>query len=431
LDPLDGGGFAGLTRTGLARAATGVGQHAPQASRGSLRGLDWFTFFLADIQTGFGPFVAVYLTTQSWSQGDIGLVLTMGGLVSLAGQIPGGALVDAARAERFITMVAVAAISASAVAIGGWPIFMVVMGARVVHAAASCVLGPAIAALSLGLVGHAALGERLGRNARFASIGAGIAALAMGGTGHFFSIQAVFFFTAVLVLPALLALARIRKTEIAPLRALQERAPQERELPAPTKAAIAALLRDRRLLIFAGCIVTFHLANAAMLPLMSGLLTSRSAGLATVWVAACMIVPQLIVAAFCPLVGRKSESWGRRPLLLICFAALLVRGVLFALSSDPYLVVAAQTLDGISAAVLAVMFPLIIADITRKTGRFNLALGIVGSAMGIGAALSTTLAGYAFDHFGSTVSFLGLAMVAGIGLLAVFLAMPETRPQGA
>ncbi len=164
---------------------------------------------------------------------------------------------------------------------------------------------------------------------------------------------------------------------------------------------------------------------------MSGLLTSRSAGLATVWVAACMIVPQLMVAAFCPLVGRKSESWGRRPLLLICFAALLVRGVLFALSSDPYLVVAAQTLDGISAAVLAVMFPLIIADITRKTGRFNLALGIVGSAMGIGAALSTTLAGYAFDHFGSTVSFLGLAMVAGIGLLAVFLAMPETRPQGA
>jgi MFS family permease len=162
---------------------------------------------------------------------------------------------------------------------------------------------------------------------------------------------------------------------------------------------------------------------------MGGLLTTLSLGYATVWVAACLIVPQLIVAAFSPWVGRKSSIWGRKPLLLVCFIALLLRGVVFAFTSDPYFVVTAQIFDGVSAAVLAVMFPLIIADITRGTGRFNLALGIVGSAMGIGAALSTTIAGFVFDRFGSMISFFGLAAVAALGLLIVWLLMPETKPQ--
>ena len=157
-----------------------------------MRGLDWFNFFLADIQTGFGPFVAVYSARRrSRSQGDIGLVLTVGALVALVGQIPGGALVDATRSTRLIATVAIAGISASAIAIAGWPIFFVVLGARVVHATASCILGPTIAALGLGLVGHAALGERLGRNARYASIGAESPRSPWARPGHFHSNQAV------------------------------------------------------------------------------------------------------------------------------------------------------------------------------------------------------------------------------------------------
>ena len=112
-----------------------------------------------------------------------------------------------------------------------------------------------------------------------------------------------------------------------------------------------------------------------MLPLMSGILTNRTGTTAIVWVAACMIVPQLIVAGVSPFVGRKAKIWGRRPLLLLCFAALLLRGLFFALTSI-LSVVLAQALDGVSAAVLAVLFPLIIADIAWERGRFNLALGI-------------------------------------------------------
>jgi MFS family permease len=389
------------------------------ASAGSARGLDWFTFFLADIQTGFGPFVAIYLTAHQWAQLDIGLVLTAGGLVALAGQMPGGALVDAIRSARLVAILAIIGICLSALAVALWPVFSVVMGARVLHATASCVLGPVVAALSLGLVGHAALGERLGRNARFASIGNGVAAAAMGACGYLVSNQAVFFLTAVLAAPAILALSRIRTSDIVR---------PEHVHAAGESPGLRKILSDRRLLIFAGCILVFQLANAAMLPLMGSILTMRSSEWASTLIAACIVVPQLVVAGFAPLVGRLGERWGRRPLLLYCFAALALRGVLFALVSDPYLVIAVQVLDGVCATILGVMLPLIVADITRGSGRFNLGLGIVGSAVGVGAALSTTLAGYTIDHFGSTAAFLGLASLAAGGLGLVWLLLPETRP---
>jgi len=377
------------------------------------------------VQTGFGPFISVYLTTQAWTQVDIGLVLTIAGLVALIGQMPGGALVDLARSERHLAGWSLVAISTSAVALAAWPIFPLVLSAEVLHAAASCVLGPALAAISLGLVGRAHIGERLGRNARFASIGNGLAAAAMGATGYFLSSRAVFLFTAVLCVPALIALSRIREREIDPVRAhggISE--------PPATRviAGLRKLARNRPLIILAGCVLMFHLANAAMLPLMGGIVTTRSARWATVLIAACIVVPQIVVAAFSPWVGRQAQQWGRRPLLIAAFAALSARGVLFALTSDPYLLVAVQLLDGVAAAVLAVMVPLVVADVTFGTGRFNLAQGVVGSAVGIGAAMSTTLAGYMSDHFGPSAAFLTLAAIAAAGVTALAALMPETRP---
>lgn len=389
-----------------------------------MRGLDWFIFFVADVQTGFGPFVAVYLTAQKWTQVDIGLVLSAGGLVALAGQIPGGALVDMARSQRLVAALAIAAISASALAYAAWPIFLVVLSAAVLHAGASCVLGPAMAAISLGLVGHAAVGERLGRNARFASIGNGLAAAAMGACGYFFSARAVFLVTALLLAPALAALRAISPKEIDPERACGG-APRARD---NRPSHLVDLLRRPPLLVLAGCIMLFHLANSAMLPLMGSVLTMRSSQWATVLIAACIVVPQCVVAAFSPWVGRHAQILGRRPLLLVGFAALPVRGVLFATVTDPSLLVAVQLLDGVTASVIGVMVPLMIADLTRGSGHFNLGLGIVGTMTGIGASLSTTVAGYASDRFGSPFAFLALAGIAALGLAAVALLMPETGP---
>ena len=399
----------------------------PTPSARSLRGLDWFIFFVADVQTGFGPFIAVYLTAQKWTQVDIGLVLTIGSLVSLIGQMPGGAIVDAVRSERLVAAIAVAAIAASALAYAAWPAFPVIFAAAVVHSGASCVLGPAMAAISLGLVGHRAIAERLGRNARFAAVGNGIAAAAMGACGYFLSARAVFFVTAALLGPALLALRLIAPTEINSQSAHGHTTSAPSHEPVP----IIEVFRQRPLLILAGCVMMFHLANAALLPLMGSVLTTRSSRWATILIAACIVAPQSIVAVFSPWVGRTAQSLGRRPLLLAAFAALAVRAMLFAVVTNPFLLVIVQLLDGISGAVLGVTITLMIADLTRGTGHFNLGQGLVGSTMGIGASSSTTLAGYVSDRFGSTTAFLGLATIATFGLIIVSSLMPETRPKQA
>jgi predicted MFS family arabinose efflux permease len=373
------------------------------------------------VQTGFGPFVSVYLTAQGWTQVDIGLVLTARGLAGLALQMPGGAIVDAARSERAVAALAMIAISASALIIALWPMFPAVLGAQILHAAGSSVVSPALAAISLGLVGYAASGERFGRNARFAAIGNGLAAAGMGAVGYFWSNQAVFLVTAALIFPTLIALSQIRSDEIDPVRA------HGGSVQGPSEAAaFATLMTNRPLLTFAACVTVFQLANAAMLPLMASIVTMRSSAWATTLVAAAIVVPQLVVAAFSPSVGRWAQRWGRRPILLIGLAALPIRGLLFMVVVDPRLLVAVQLLDGICAAVFGVLVPLTIADITRGTGRFNLAQGIVGSGIGIGASLSTTLAGWMSDRLGSSVAFLGLACIGGAGLVLAALLMPET-----
>jgi MFS family permease len=400
------------------------GRGRPGPSRESQRGLDWFIFFLADVQTGFGPFVAVYLTTQKWTQVEIGFVLSIGGIIGLIGQMPGGAIVDAARSERLVAGLAVATIGTSALAYAVWPIFPVVTVAATLHALASCVLGPAIAAISLGLVGPFAIGERLGRNARFASLGNGSAAALMGACGYFLSSRSVFLVTFILAIPTLLSLSRIREREI---DVAQAHGAIARDTPDVKATSVLSLVRRRPLLIFAGSVLLFQLANAAMLPLMAGVVTMRSSQWAPVLIAACIIVPQAIVALTSPAVGRTAQRVGRRPLLLLAFAALVIRGLMFATVRDPYLLVVVQIFDGITAAVFSVMVPLIVADVAFGSGHFNLAQGIVGTATGIGASLSTVLAGYISDKLGSSVAFMGLAGVAAFGLLMIFLVMPETR----
>ena len=427
IDPIDGDRRGGSIRDDhvilLPSGPVDAGD-MPAPSRQSLRGLDWFIFFLADVQTGFGPFIAVYLTTEKWTQAQIGFVLSIAGVVGLIGQMPGGAIIDAARSEKLVAGFAIATIGCCALAYAAWPIFPVVVAAATLHAAASCVLGPAIAAISLGLVGPLAIGVRLGRNARFASLGNGVAAAVMGTCGYLFSSRSVFLVTCILAVPTLLALSQIREREIDVACA---HGAVRREQPDAKATSVVGLVRRRALLIFACSVLLLQLANAAMLPLMAGVVTMRSSQWAPVLIAACIIVPQAIVALMSPSVGAKAQAWGRRPLLLAGFGALAVRGLLFATVRDPYLLVAVQVFDGVTASVFAVMVPLIVADVAFGSGHFNLAQGVVGTATGIGASLSTVLAGYVSDTFGSGIAFAGLAAVAAVGFAVIALVMPETR----
>jgi len=408
----------------MTAATVSFGTASPSPSNASLSGLDGVNFFLAGILAGFGPYLAAYLADQKWTQENIGFVLTASGVAGLLSQLPGGELLDTVRSKRAVVVAGVVVVAISAIIIAFQPSFPLVFAALMLQGITGGFLGPAIAAISLGLVGPQGIGERLGRNARFASLGNGVAAAVMGTCGYLLSSRSVFLVTFVLAIPTLLALFRIREGEIDAARA-HGSVPREASDARPT--SVLGLMRERALLIFAGSILLLQLANAAMLPLMAGVVTTRSSQWAPVLIAACIIVPQAIVALMSPSVGAKAQAWGRRPLLLIGFGALAIRGLLFATVSDPYVLVAVQVFDGVTAAVFAVMVPLIVADVAFGSGHFNLAQGVVGTATGIGASLSTVLAGYVSDKFGSSVAFLGLACVAVVGFTAIVLLMPETR----
>jgi MFS family permease len=394
------------------------------ASQQSLRGLDWLNFFLAGVLTGFGPFVALYLRGLGWTQVEIGSVLTLSGLAGLLIQIPGGELLDMVRSKRPLVALGVATIACSALILALWPSFTPVLIAEVLLGITGGFLGPAVAAISLGLVGNDALPERLGRNQRFAAIGGFATAGLMGLLGYLFSNQAIFFASATLAVPTLVALGWILADDIHFARACG--APVGDYHPArPPRSARALVGTSYHLLIFASCIVLFQLANASALPLVSEEL-GRERGSSLV-LSALIFVPQIVVALLAPRVGRGAEKWGRHPLLLIGLGALPIRAVCFALIDDPVLLVAVQVLDGISGAVIGVLTPLVIADITKGSGRFNLAQGIVGTFSGIGAALSTTLTGYVAESFGGPAGFYAITGVALAALAVCWAFMPETK----
>jgi MFS-type transporter involved in bile tolerance (Atg22 family) len=325
--------------------------------------------------------------------------------------------------KRRAAAAAVIGVGISALLIAVLPTFAGMLAATTVHVTSSAVLGPAIAAISLGLVGHAAIGPRLGRNTRFAAIGNGLAAAVMGAVGSFISPQAVFFATALLAIPTVWALTQIRDSEIDPVRADGGIDAPASEAPAGT---VLDLLRKRALAIFALCIFLFHAANAAMLPLVGSEMTLRSAQWASVLIAAAIVVPQLVAATIAPTVGRLAARIGRRPILLVGFAVLPLRAVLLIFYRDPASIIVVQALDGICGAVLGVLVPLVLADISRGTGRFNLAQGFLACATGLGAATSTAVAGYLATRFGTTAACLGLAAAALGAFLAVLIAMEET-----
>jgi len=411
----------------LTRSLSQIGLWARPAAEPmtrSLRGLDWLNFFVANFQTGFGPFISVYLTGVGWTQGAIGAALSAGTVAGMVSQVPGGMLVDVVRSKRAAAAAAIVAIMASALAIALWPALLPIAVAEILHAFASSVLGPAIAALSLALVGHGALGERLGRNARYLAIGNAFAAALMGTFGYYVGERAVFLLTAALGIPALAAIEMIRSSDLSPVRVSKAAS-----TPKPENTGWSwRFLTDRRLLTYAACASLFQLANAAMLPIAAGMVTKRAGSEASLVIAACIVAPQAVTAIISPWVGRAAEGWGRRPILLLGFAALPIRGLLFAGIADPYLMILIQLLDGLSAAALGVLTPLIVADVTRDTGAYTTALGVVGLAIGGGATLSTTAAGLVADHLGSEAAFLSLAAVGVCATLLVGALMPETRP---
>jgi MFS family permease len=391
----------------------------------SLRALDWLNFFLAALLMGFGPFVAVHLAENGWAPASIGAVLTISGLTGLATQVPAGELIDVIGSKRALVAAAAAAAALALTIFGLRLDFASIAGAAILQGGVGSVLGPSVAAISLGLVGHDALGERLGRNQRFASIGGLSAAAIMGAIGYLLSTRDIFLVAATFAIPLLWTLLLIHGADIHFGRSCG--AP-DHHATKPNRVGRRSLFTDVRLLAFVACLFLFQLANASILPEVSESLVHSEGQSSSLAVSALIVVPQIVVALLSPWVGRTAATWGRRPLLLLGLAALPIRSGLLALTTNPTLLVIIQMLDGFSGATLGVLTALIVADLTNGTGRFNLAQGFVGTFSGLGASLSTLIMGAVTQRFGYAAGLLG---VTGVGLMAVVIVwvfLPETKP---
>jgi MFS family permease len=389
--------------------------------------LDALNFLLADVRGALGPYLNVFLVTQQhWSQSSVGVVTTVSGLLGLVVQTPIGAAIDATRAKRGLIVAALAVLAAGAVVIYALPGFWPVLIANTLIAVVGDVFGPAVSALTLGLYARAVLARRLGRNSAFDHAGNVAIAAAAGAIGWMVSQRAVF-----LLVPACAALATMATLSIpgaAIDHARARGADRDDKADEGASNGFGVLLTNRPLLVYAVCALLFHFANAPLLPLVGQKLAAVHKDLATAMMSACIIAAQLIMLPIALAVGRYADRIGRKPILLVGFAILPIRALLYTLSDNTVWLIGVQLLDGVGAGIFGAITPLLIADLTRGTGRYNVAQGAVATLQGVGASVSGLAAGMIVDRFGYTAAFLESAVAAGVALAALVVAMPETAP---
>ncbi len=397
--------------------------HSP-LNRRAERGLDGLNFFLADVRDGLGPYLAIYLlSVHHWQPASIGAVMTVSAIIGLMTQTPAGALMDRLHAKRMTLAIAAVLVTATCLMLPWTQSFAVVASTQALSALAASVIAPAIAAISLGVSGPRAFARRMGRNETFNHAGNVVAALLAGGLAYLWGPTVVFYLMAAMTLASVAATAAIPGAAIDDARA-RGLVDEPRQAYAPSPARL--LLRDRRLLLLAACSCLFHLANAAMLPLVGQKLALSSPALATTLTAGCIVAAQLVMIPLAWLVGARADRWGRRPLLLAGFLILPIRAALYPLSDAPAWLLSVQLLDGVGAGIFGALIPIMVRDLSEGSGRFNVTLGAVTTVFGVGGALSPALAGFIVQRAGYDAAFLVLAVVATAAVLLA-LKVPETR----
>jgi MFS family permease len=383
-------------------------------------------FFLADIQTGVGPFVAAYLAANHWDARAVGFALTGGGLVTVAMSPFAGGMVDASTHKRRLIAMATLTLSVGAVLIALGARRPLIAGAMILIGAAGAFLGPSLAAITLGIVGSENFDRVFGRNQGFNAAGNVTTALALAGVSWMLGLRAIFIAAAALAVPVWLTLRRIDPRAIDDDAASGDGVKGE----GGGLARFFKLCADRTLLIFFGCAFLFHFANAAMLPQLGEMLAKGNARVAAPFMSACIIVTQCVIAGTAASVGRLAGQVGRKPLLLFGFGVLPVRGVLYSMTHVTSALIGIQLLDGVANSIFGVVSILLVADRMRGKGHFNLAQGALAVCVGLGAALSNTYGGMLAHRFSFGASFVGLASVGLLGFGLLWLGVPETLESG-
>ena len=393
--------------------------------RNAERALDLLNLALSDVRYGLGSYLAVYLLAEhQWDEATIGVVLSLCGLAGLITQTPLAAVLDRIRNKRALLATAVAIATVAWLFIPLAPRFWPVVIAGVVGSVAGVVMAPAIAALSLGIVGPSRFALRAGRNEALFHAGNAACNIAVAATSPFFGSRVVFWLLAVTGVASVVATFAVRADAV------------DHELARGLGPGVAALVArrspwsmlaaSRSLKMFAACGALFHLGNAAMLPLVGQKLSLSVEGKGIALTAACAIAAQVVMVPTALFAGSRANVWGHKPLILAAFTALALRGVLFALWDEPVWLIAVQSLDGVAAGLMGALTPVVVADLTYGTGHFNAGQGAVATVHSLGAIASTTVAGQIVVATGYETAFLTLSSIAVVGALLYWLTMPET-----
>jgi MFS family permease len=398
------------------------------------RPLDALNFFLADVRDGLGPYLAIYLLTeQKWDQASIGMVMSIAALAGIIAQTPAGALIDKSTAKRGLMIAAAVMVTIGSVVLPLFPGFFLVTTTQALTHVAAAVFAPALAAITLGIVGPKAFAKRIGRNEAFNHAGNATAATLAGISAYFFGPVVVFWLLAGMAIASIFAVLSIPAGAIDHhvARGLDGTAESGDTDHRDKPTGFQVLLTCRPLLIFAAAAVLFHFSNAAMLPLVGQKLALVNREFGTTLMSVCIVAAQLVMIPVAILVGRNADVWGRKPIFAAALAVLALRGALYPLSDNPYWLVGVQLLDGVGAGIFGALFPLVVADLTRGTGHFNVSQGAIATAAGLGGALSAAAAGFIVVAAGYSAAFLFLAAIAAVALALFVTMMPETGPNAA
>ncbi|WP_082951084.1 MFS transporter [Mycobacterium mantenii] len=400
-------------------------ESADAVPRRLAHGLDLLNFLLADVRDGLGPYLSIYLLlTHHWDQESIGFVMAVGGIGAIVAQAPAGALVDRTTAKRALIIVGALTITTASLAMPLFPGFYSISVLQALTGIAGSVFAPALAAITLGVVGSRRFSRRIGRNESFNHAGNACAAALTGGLAYFFGPVVVFWVLAAMAAASVVATLWIPADAIDhDVARGMDHLPGE---PHQAPSRLTALLGNRRLMVFAATVIAFHFANAAMLPLVGQLLALHNKDVGTALMAGCIVAAQVVMVPVAYLAGAKADSWGRKPIFLVGFAVLATRGFLYTWSDNSYWLVGVQLLDGVGAGVFGALFPLVVQDVTHGSGRFNVSLGAITAATGAGAAVSNLVAGSIVVAAGYNAAFVFLGALAAAGFVLYLVAMPET-----
>ena len=384
--------------------------------------------FLAPLAGGAGTYMALFFSSSlHWGTGQVGALLAILSISMGLVQIPGGVWIDKTSKLKEIIIAGLGALIIGWSIILIYPYFYTATVAEVLIGCSCALFMPAVASLSLGLVGLKNFDVRLGRNGVFTHLGNVLIAMLISLCIASLSVK---FILGLFILFAFIAIAAITqvKSECVDYSHLHKSV-EKKVIVHPLLGGFANLVGTKTSAFFTIAALFYTFADASMLPLMAQRIAHVGSKYASMHVPAALFLTEMVMIPVCYVAGKRAYL-GRKPLLIIAYIFLFLRGFCFTFATNPDILVGLQVLDGISAGIFGLMLVLVISDLSLNTGRFNATLTTMGVLFTIVNGVAMLLFGLIASKVGYSFAFGTMAACAVIGGLLIWALVPETVKPG-